>query len=88
MPFYSGRTADGSDAKEVHGAFINPENENQWASTPYKKQRQYMEVMKYMSSFDDVRKQILNKKCPLSVSLRKYVLSLYDEKGNFKAPNY
>ena len=32
---FSGKSADGSDAREFHGMFINPENDNEWSSEPY-----------------------------------------------------
>ncbi len=37
MPFYTGKTADGSDMTEVQGiAYMHP-NEKEWSSTPYPK---------------------------------------------------
>ena len=36
-------------------------------------------------TLDDVYKQIQNKTCPLSRSVREYVLSHYDAEGNFIA---
>ena len=39
MPFYTGSSPDGSDMKEVEGAYVNPDNPNEWSAKPYPKQR-------------------------------------------------
>lgn len=90
MAFYTGCSPDGSDMIEVHGAYINPDNPNEWSSKPYPKQMKWIniknEIMNYMDgkySLDDVYHQILSKKCPLSKRLRDYVLSHYGENGEF-----
>lgn len=90
MPFYTGKSADGSDMREFEGVYLNPDNPNEWSSTPYSAQQIQMniksEVLKYMDgkfSLDDVHKQILNKNCPLSKRCREFVLSHYDENGEF-----
>jgi len=90
MPFYTGKSADGSDAQEVHGGYINPDNPNEWSSEPYPKQLKWMRthqaVLDYMNgrySLQDVYDQIQNKTCQLSRSLRDYVLSHFDLQGNF-----
>ena len=90
MPFYTGKTADGSDMKEVHGAYVNPNNDNEWSSKPYPEQQKKINIQEEYSDYvngrfclDDVYKQILAKTCPLPVRARKYVLSHYDENGKF-----
>lgn len=92
MPFYTGKSADGSDAVEVKGAgvYANPDNPNEWSSTMYPSQRKqaakYDALMNYMSgkyTLNDVYQQIQAKTCPLSKNLRDYVLSHYDINGNF-----
>jgi hypothetical protein len=90
MTFYTGSSADGSDAVEWQGMYTNPNNPNEWSSTPYPRQarlfNQKNEVLDYMNgryTLNDVYNQIKAKSCPLSRSLREYVLSHYDEQGNF-----
>lgn len=90
MPSYTGKTADGSDMKEFEGVYVNPDNSNEWSSTPYPSQRRAINIqntlLDYMSgryTLNDVYQQIKAKKCPLSRNLREYVLSHYDEHGNF-----
>jgi len=36
MTFYTGSTPDGSDMKEFKGMYVNPYNDNEWSSEPYK----------------------------------------------------
>jgi hypothetical protein len=91
MPFYTGKTKDGSDMQEVHGAYINPDNPNEWSSNPYPAQQRFMnmyeELSNYMNgrfSLRDVYNQIRLKECPLSKRCRDYVLSYFDEDGEFK----
>ena len=90
MPIYTGSTADGSDMKEAEGMFINPDNDDEWSSRPYPSQQKIIsikeELLDYQNgryTLDDVYKQIQNKTCKLSKRLREYVLSHYDENGNF-----
>jgi hypothetical protein len=93
MPIYTGKSADGSDMKEWGGVYVNPDNPNEWSTQPYPYRkmkleiRLWWEVYDYMAeemiTLDDVYKQIQDKTCLLSKRLRDYVLSLYDENGNF-----
>lgn len=95
MPIYTGKTADGSDMHNALGLFINPENEDEWSNIPYNKEqrqivknhRTYVEVVEYMSkklcSLDDCYNQIKNKTFGLSARCKRFVLSHYDEEGNF-----
>lgn len=90
MPFYRGKSSDGSDMEEVEGMYVNPDNPNEWSSKPYPSQIKVInmknEVLAYMNgkySLNDVYNQIQNKTCSLSYSLREYVLSHYDSSGNF-----
>jgi len=90
MPLYTGSSPDGSDMREVDGVYLNPDNENEWSSMPYPKQRKAIalknELLDYMNgkySLDDVYKQIQDKVCPLPTRVRNYVLSHYDSEGNF-----
>lgn len=90
MPLYTGKSADGSDMTEFEGLYINPNNENEWSNTPYPSQlpdiRTKNEVLDYMNTrytLDDVYLQIQNKNCLLNKRCRNFVLSHYDENGNF-----
>lgn len=93
MPFYTGKGSPGSDdfeMEEFEGVYINPDNEDEFSSEPYPSQvkamRDKKELLEYMGdkySLDDVYSQIQNKECELPVRLRKYVISHYDDKGNF-----
>jgi len=90
MAFYTGKSRDLSDMKEVHGAYINPDNENAWSYHPYPEQQKQINIQEEYSEYvngrfclDDVYNQILDKTCPLSVRVREHVLSHYDENGKF-----
>lgn len=94
MPIYTGKTADGSDMHETLGVFINPNNKNEWSTTPYnKEQRQIvkdhrtkLEVLEYMSgrfTLRDCYNQIKKRTFGLSARCKRYVLSHFDENGNF-----
>jgi hypothetical protein len=90
MVIYNGKSDDGSDMSIAEGVYINPDNENEWSSTPYPKQKKYInlknELLDYMNgryTLRDVYNQIQNKTCDLTLRLRKYVLSHFDENGNF-----
>jgi len=91
MGIYVGKSADGSDMKEVDGVFINPDNPDEWSNQPYNKKQKasvdYWNVYDYMAdnhlTLGDVYQQVKDKVCPLSRRLRDYVLSHYDENGNF-----
>jgi hypothetical protein len=92
----SGRSADGSDMKEVQGViYMNPDNPDEWSNKPYTKegtaedrslQRTHDEVMDYMNgrfTLDDVYQQIINRTLKKSKRFRDFVLSHYDSNGNF-----
>lgn len=91
MPFYTGKSKDGSDMQEVPGMYINPNNPDEWSSQPYPEQRKEMRTWETIKEYSDgrytisdIRNQVLNKSCPLPRSIRDYILNLYDEDGNFK----
>jgi len=93
MPIYTGKGIPGEEGfemKEFEGVYTNPDNDNEWSSKPYPKQKQVINtknaVMDYMNgkyTLDDVYKQIQDKVCKLPFRLRKYVLSHYNDKGEF-----
>ena len=91
MTFYTGKSADGSDMKEFNGVYVNPDNNDEWSSTPYPGQQKienlYSDLMQYANgrfTLNDIYEQIQNGTCTLSKSRRDYVLSYYDENGKFK----
>ena len=76
--------------QEVQGAYVNPNNPNEWSSEPYPEQKKWVnmknEVLDYMNgrfTLRDVYNQIKAKTCPLSIRLREYVVSHFDDKGKF-----
>jgi hypothetical protein len=85
MPIYTGKSEDGSDMQLAEGAYVNPDNENEWSSEMYPAQKKVMaqkeRVLDYMNGIyclNDVRDQILRKECSLSRSDRDYVMAHYD----------
>ena len=56
MPFYTGRTADGSDMKESTGMYLHP-NGREWSSVPYKIKKHHKHV--YRQQIDDNQKIIV-----------------------------
>ena len=96
MAIFTGKSADGSDMKELQGVvYVNPDNPDEWSNKPYtfegtkedrSLQRTYDEVMEYMDgrfTLDDVYQQIVNKTIQKSKRFRDFVLSHYDKDGNF-----
>jgi hypothetical protein len=94
MPIYTGKTADGSDIHNALGVFTNPDNPDEWSSKPYNKEqrqqakdhRTYVEVIEHMAGrycLYDLYNQIKDKTFPLTNRYKKFVLSHYDENGNF-----
>ena len=94
MPMYTGCSSDGSDMKEVEGMYINPNNPNEWSNRPYPEQQRLInmqnELYSYMDGMfclNDVYNQIKKGECPLPKRVREYVISHYDEFGNFITTN-
>ena len=85
MPIYTGKSADGSDMRLAEGVYVNPNNPNEWSSEMYPSQkrthRHNFRVRNYMAknllSYNDVRNEILNKKCRLSKYDRSRIMSEY-----------
>lgn len=89
MPIYYGKSADGSDMKEFEGLYVNPNNPSEWSNKRYhdKILNSKERVIKYMNGrlcLKDVYNQIINKVCLLSKRDRDFVLSHYNERGEFK----
>lgn len=91
---YTGRTADGSDAKEVQGMYVSPDgsmwsNQDRWSTKEEKRERRLynrtLEIMdNEMLSLSDLKKQIDNKTHHYPCAIRNYILSHYNEDGSFK----
>ena len=95
MPFYTGKTADGSDMEEVEGMYLSP-NGKEWSSVPYKypyiqenekftdkEHRLYWEIYDYLNgkrSFRDEYNLILEKKSELSKAQRDYLIKQFEQK--------
>jgi len=90
MPIYTGRITDGSDMKEVEGMHVNPDNPDEWSNKPYPSQIKWISrnkrIIDHMNGkycLNDVYQQIKNKTCKLSKMDRDFVLSCFDNDGNF-----
>ena len=83
---YTGKSADGSDMKEVdNGIFINPDNPEEWSNMPYplsKEQKMAFEIYDHISSNNRTLKEeydlIQQKKSTLSKRLRDFVVELIE----------
>lgn len=89
MPIYTGKSADGSDMREVEGVYINPDNPNEWSSKMYPQQIRenniWNQIRDYASgrfSLKDIYNQIQEKKCPLPSRARKYIVELIESETN------
>jgi|GEM_PF-2987780 len=81
MPFYTGKTKDGSDMQEVQGMYIS-ENGMEWSNKPYPIHRELHRHLKYVNlSFKEAHIAMLNGNSKASKRVQKYVLV------NYKAMN-
>lgn len=77
MPFYTGKTKDGSDMQEVQGMYIS-EDGNQWSNQPYPIHRELYRHLRYVNlSFKEAHEAMLNGTSKASKRVRKYVLANY-----------
>ena len=81
---YTGKSADGSDAYPVMGAFVSPDGK-EWSSEPYTKedkmyQELYFHLSKNLRYIEEEYESIQQKKSQLSVRLRNYVIHLMENK--------
>ena len=90
MPFYTGKTKDGSDMKEHPGFYVSPDGK-EFSNFPYsltKEQRLYWSCFEYVSdnirSFKDEYDLILEKKSTLSKSQRDYIINLIEKELDLK----
>ena len=87
---FSGKSADGSDAREFHGMFINPENDNEWSSEPYTleqkrgytRHERFWDIMNSYGnskSIEEIYNEIQNKKSDLSRKNRDFIVKAYKD---------
>lgn len=89
MPFYTGKTADGSDMKEVHGGYIAPDGKS-WSNHPWPPSKEdriwdriYIHLCYNSRSIKDEYELILIKKSLLSRAERDFIVKLIEyENGN------
>lgn len=85
----SGKSADGSDAREFHGMFINPENEDEWSSEPYTLEQKrgyddherFWDIMNFYGnskSIEEIYNEIKIKKSILSRRNRDFIVEAYE----------
>lgn len=84
MPFYTGKTADGSDAIQT-GVYLSPDG-NQWSNMPYTKEqiehdklirrhwRVYDHISKHQRTLREEYHLILQRKSTLPKAERNYVI--------------
>ena len=80
---FTGKSADGSDMYPVKGVYVNPDNDNEWSSTPYTKEDKMWEELypilaKNLRSLKDEYELVNNKQSTLSRRLREYVKHLME----------
>lgn len=83
--FLTGKSADGSDAHEVEGLYVNPENPDEWGSIPFpptKEQKMAWEIYDHISahnrSLKDEYDLVQQKQSTLSKRLRDFVVDLIE----------
>jgi len=75
--FFTGSTADGSDMKEVRGAFISPDGK-EWSNMPYTADDRLREYLwDNEMSLEDEYELILLKKSKLSRAQRESIIRFY-----------
>ena len=83
---YTGKSADGSDMKEVgSGVFTNPDNPEEWSNMPYplsKEQKMAFEIYNHIEvnnrSLKDEYNLVKQKKSTLSRRLRDFVIEIIE----------
>ena len=76
--FYTGRTKDGSDMREVQGMYIS-ENGNEWSNMPYPIHRELSRHLKYANlTLKEAHEAILTGTSKASKRVQKYILANYN----------
>jgi hypothetical protein len=77
MPFYTGKTADGSDMVELPGPFIS-EDGNEWSNKPYPIHRELHRHLNYTKlDLKESHEAMLNKTSKASKRVQKYLIANY-----------
>jgi hypothetical protein len=78
MPFYTGKTADGSDMEEVQGMYIS-ENGEEWSNRPYPIHRELNRHLRFTDlSLKEAHQAILDNTSKASKRVQKYLLANYE----------
>ena len=81
---FTGKSADGSDAKEAEGMYVHPDGE-QWSNQPWiitKEDKMYWEIRDHIDgkrSLQDEYDLVKAKKSTLSRALRDFLVKFMDE---------
>jgi hypothetical protein len=77
MPFYTGRTKDGSDMQEAQGMYIS-EDGTQWSNQPFPIHRELKRHLRYVNlSFKEAHEAMLNGTSKASKRVQRYVIANY-----------
>ncbi len=77
MPFFTGRTKDGSDMKEVQGMYISEDGKS-WSNQPYPITREMTRHLRYANlTLKEAHEAILNGTSLASKKVQKYLLENY-----------
>lgn len=77
MPFYTGKTADGSDMREVQGMHIS-EDGREWSNQPYPITRELNRHLRFVNlTLKEAHQAILDGKSKASKRVQKYLLANY-----------
>jgi hypothetical protein len=78
MPFYTGKTKDGSDMKEVQGMHIS-ENGREWSNQPYPITRELNRHLKFVNlTLKEAHQAILDNNSKASKRVQKYLIANYE----------
>jgi hypothetical protein len=76
--FLTGKSKDGSDAREVQGMYIS-ESGNEWSNMPYPIHRELNRHLRYVNlSLKEAHQAILNGNSKASKRVQKYLLANYE----------
>lgn len=77
MPFYTGKTKDGSDAQEVQSMYISEDGKS-WSTSQYPITREMNRHLRYANlSLKEAHQAILDGKSIASKRVQKYLLANY-----------
>lgn len=77
MAFYTGKTADGSDMREVQGMYIS-EDGREWSNRPYPITRELTRHLRFANlTLKESHQAILDGKSVASKRVQKYLIANY-----------